>query len=158
MKLVSAILDEPLQSTLPGEPITPAASYVAVAQQVLRDSRPKDYDSHHFWYRYDDDYGDLDNGIRIQFRKFRILRATKAMVLLDVGYTPTFVLKDARKRFAYPTIELARESFEIRKRRQLQHINNARDRIAAIVAAIDAGTVYDPPNITLDWFEFKLGC
>lgn len=32
-----------------------------------------------------------------------------------------YVGKDARKSFAYPTIELARNSYEIRKRRQLQY-------------------------------------
>lgn len=54
------------------------------------------------------------------------------------------IYKDARRSFAYPTIELARNSFEIRKRKQLGYLSRQHDHVAAIVARIKAGTAYEP--------------
>lgn len=104
-----------------------------------------------FWYRYRDyatadlidDYGDPVPGTghtAVVLDRYRVLSITRKGAWL---YTPAemtangpkkFVLRDARKRFACPTVEEAKESFIRRKRRQII-INRARIRQAE--AAID---------------------
>jgi hypothetical protein len=44
------------------------------------------------------------------------------------GYRKKFCLDGEGKRWAYPTIEAARESFIIRKKRQIKHCQNSIDR------------------------------
>lgn len=68
------------------------------------------------WYRWDghSDYFNLG--------KFPVLRHTAKGVWINVYGKPVFCLNYARKRFAYPTKELAAESFIIRKQRQIDHL------------------------------------
>ncbi|RWH49569.1 MAG: hypothetical protein EOQ80_06590 [Mesorhizobium sp.] len=73
------------------------------------------------WYRYEDSSAYHSS---IHLRRFRILRETPKGVWLDDYGQERFVLKDAKKRWAYPTIELARESFLIRKQKQVAHLEN----------------------------------
>lgn len=54
------------------------------------------------------------------------------------------VFKNARVSYAYPTVDLARASFEIRKNKQLSYLSRQHDHVAAIVRRIDAGTAYEP--------------
>lgn len=97
------------------------------------------------WYRYED-YRSDEGPARIVRYEFRVLRETRAGVWLDVWGKEKFVLKIARKRYAYPTDELARNSFEIRKKKQLGYLVASHDYVAEIVRRIDEGTIYDPPQ------------
>ena len=84
-----------------------------------------------YWYRYEDwrTAAPLDEwerpigggGIKISLRKYEVLHYTPKGVKLDMGTGfERFVLRDARKRFACPTIEEAKESFMSQKNRQLR--------------------------------------
>jgi hypothetical protein len=86
------------------------------------------------WFRYEDRaaYDDYSPA-RIVLRCMRVIRETAKGVWLDDWSVPRFVLKDARKRFAYPTIELARKSFLIRKRHQVGHLSRQHDHAVAIL-------------------------
>ncbi len=96
-------------------------------------------------YRYDD-YVGPENSWTVQLVQFQVIRETRACYVIDYGPKGKYILRGTGKRFAYPTIELARQSFEIRKRRQLGHLTIGHDRISSIVAAIEAGTVYNEPK------------
>lgn len=68
------------------------------------------------WYRFDDP---STPGAEPYLSEFRVVRETpKGVVLDEYGYE-RFVLKEARKRFAYPTKQLALQSYLIRKDRQI---------------------------------------
>jgi hypothetical protein len=84
------------------------------------------------WYRYD--YSPVwDNELSIVLREFYVVKQTRRGVWLCELFSKelpsqsvwkgieTFVLRDARKRFAYPDVKLAKESFRIRKKREVQH-------------------------------------
>ncbi|ESY35809.1 hypothetical protein NKK48_01790 [Mesorhizobium sp. C386A] len=73
------------------------------------------------WYRYEDSSAYHSS---IHLRRYRVLRETPKGVWLDDYGLERFVLKDAVKRWAYPTIELAQASFLIRKRKQVAHLEN----------------------------------
>jgi len=54
----------------------------------------------------------------------RIIKKTPKGVWVSLGYDDKkFILDDARKRWAYPSIKEALESFRIRKERQIRHCN-----------------------------------
>jgi len=113
------------------------------------------------WYRYVDGleyvgdfesvdtlFHDADGGpmaVKITLRKYRVISETPRTVLLDVGaYTkPKRVLKDARRRFAYPTTELALKSFRRRKVCQQQHgeatVNRAKAALELVAEMEAAG-------------------
>jgi len=56
---------------------------------------------------------------------YKILRRTPKGCWIEVGYKQEkFILDDARRRWAYPTKELAKNSYRIRKQRQIRHCNN----------------------------------
>ncbi len=50
-----------------------------------------------------------------------------------------FILDGVGKRFAYPTRELARESFIIRKKREIMHCKNQHDRAVRYLALAETG-------------------
>jgi len=88
------------------------------------------------WYRYEDvaySHLSLDvNGgesyystLRVELREFEVARHTPKGVWLRVGWDERWVARSARKRFACPTVEEARESFRARKLRQMK-IHEAR--------------------------------
>jgi hypothetical protein len=75
---------------------------------------------------------------RIRHIKLNVISHTAKGVWLDRGFGDRkFVLNEARKRYAYPTVELAKESFIIRKKRQIsyarQTIENAEAALELIV-------------------------
>jgi hypothetical protein len=76
------------------------------------------------WYRYDDPWtaGELP-----YCREFSVVRHTPKCVILDEFGVERRVLKEARKRYAYPTKDLALGSYIIRKKRQMQHAANTHD-------------------------------
>lgn len=56
---------------------------------------------------------------------YEILYKTPKGCWISVGYEDKkFILNDARRRWAYPTVELARNSYRIRKERQIRHCND----------------------------------
>ncbi len=85
-----------------------------------------------FWYRFEDyrvsgginEFGEPDGPsyTEIRMREFQVTKYTpKGVWLHGAGWDggKKFVLRDARKRYACPTIEEAGESFLARKKRQL---------------------------------------
>lgn len=97
-----------------------------------------------FWYRYEDvrhanidEWGDVgDTYTEVYLREYQLLKVTPKGVWLDRYGTRRFVLRDARKRFACPTIEEAQKSFLARKNAQIriyqERIDNARRAIARL--------------------------
>ena len=58
--------------------------------------------------------------VGVELRKYRVVKRTAKGVWLDLYGDRKFVLNDSRKRFALPTVELARESFIARKWSQIR--------------------------------------
>jgi hypothetical protein len=67
--------------------------------------------------------------VQINYHKFKILRETpKCYVIREwAGGKEKYVLKNAKKRFAYPTREEAKEGFIARKSRQIRLLNGQLD-------------------------------
>lgn len=78
------------------------------------------------WYRFVDT--DIEWSRDPYEITFPVIRETAKCVVLNVHGEPRYVLKNARKRFAYPTRELALESYIIRKQRQISWTSAAHDR------------------------------
>jgi len=83
--------------------------------------------SHEHWYRYTDFLIDTDPiCVSIELKTYLVIRHTPKGVWIDTRFDlaeksrKKFILKDAMKRFACPTIEEAKESFLARKRKQLR--------------------------------------
>jgi hypothetical protein len=56
---------------------------------------------------------------------YEIVRKTAKGCWISTGYqTEKFILDGARRRWAYPTKELALDSYRIRKERQIRHCND----------------------------------
>lgn len=68
------------------------------------------------YYRYDSN----SDGRYIYLQEFTVAKVTpKGVWLQDIK---KFILNNARKRFAYPTVELAKESFIIRKEWRIRYL------------------------------------
>lgn len=65
--------------------------------------------------------------------KYPVTKRTPCGVWVDVWSVPKFCLNDARKRFAYPTVELAFESYVIRREKQLWYLKRDHDKIVALL-------------------------
>ena len=105
------------------------------------------------WYRYEDvqystcdEFGVASGGhLVVELRTYQVLKHTPKGVWLSLagggfsciqGGNKRFVLKDAHKKFACPTLELARKSFIARKQRQVQiHTARANQAKRAILLA-----------------------
>jgi len=79
------------------------------------------------------------SGVRIYLLKFPVLRQTPKGVWLDLGFgLKRFVLTEAKRQYACPTLEAARESFRARKRRQIKiyetRLQQARAALASSLA------------------------
>lgn len=92
------------------------------------------------WYRV---WGDVyeSSGAHLRFKEYEVVRETEKSVYLKVGYdggnfcerdAVKRVLKEARRRWAYPTKELAIDSFIQRKAGQLGHLENMRQKAQAL--------------------------
>lgn len=85
------------------------------------------------WYRYD---GYATETGSPYLGKYPVVKTTAKGVWIDVWGKHRFVLLDARKRWAYPTKELALNSFLIRRTKQVQlarHLEaKAQDTVYAI--------------------------
>lgn len=86
-----------------------------------------------FWYRYEDSLisagvDECDNPlgpprVHVYLYEYPVIKYTPKGAWISVGVEKKFVLRDARKRFACPTVEEARESFIARKRAYVRHLN-----------------------------------
>lgn len=81
-----------------------------------------------YWYRFEDrrvsnydPWEDRSYGsdLHIYVHRFEVVKTTPKGVQLWVWGRKRFVLRDARRRYACPTLDEARESFIARKERQI---------------------------------------
>ena len=73
--------------------------------------------------------------VYVSVHEYRVVKVTPHGVRLDNG---RFVLRDARKRFACPTIEEAVESFMARKSRQMGILHRQIEQIEEAIAMLPA--------------------
>lgn len=71
-----------------------------------------------YYYRVFDPYASVG---KPRLARFRVLRRTPKGVWIDEYGVERFILNKARRRWAYPTIELAEDSYRQRKRWQIKH-------------------------------------
>jgi hypothetical protein len=107
-----------------------------------------------YWYRYEDvqyapsvdEFDSIIQGsgrLEVRLRKIPVLRHTQKGVWVEYhdrryDKTERFLLRDARKRYACPTIEEAKESFIARKKRQMRIHQAAVDRAKAALQQVDS--------------------
>lgn len=68
------------------------------------------------YYRYQGGLGE-DTPVYIHLEKFKVTKLTTKGVWIDFYGQSKFILNEARKRYAYPTKELAWESYLARKKK-----------------------------------------
>lgn len=108
------------------------------------------------WYQYVDnpyvgeelqgvDISSLTPSQLVHLREFTVVAETaKTVVLVRSAYPQTHrhrVLKEARRRFAYPTKELALESYRLRKRYHVRILTHRLDLALACAKAARRITV-----------------
>ena len=98
-------------------------------------------------YRYDDRAG----GGKPVLQPFNVVATTPCGVWIDAWGTRRFVLSNARKRYAYDTIEDARTSYLARKSRQVSLLAAQLDRVRACL--LDAKTNSFDHDFWSDRFE-----
>ena len=106
------------------------------------------------WYRYEDVMyaAPLDeferpvgeNRLEVVLRKYAVVKYTPKGVWLSWfgGYPDRFVLSDARKRFACPTVEEAKQSFITRKERQVRIFRSKLKRAENSIAIIKGESLW----------------
>lgn len=100
-----------------------------------------------FWYRYIDPW---TVGAEPYLSRIPVERHTAKCVVLNEYGLLRFVRKDTRKRYAYPTEELALKSYIIRKKRQIQYAALAHDNAKANLEAAEAiarGEIAPRPSV-----------
>lgn len=92
--------------------------------------------------RYDSNaYGEgYEFIVNVALNHYEIKRKTPKGCWIDIYGTEKFVLDNARKRWAYPTEELARESFIARKQSQIQHLKRQLEHAEAALAHMSKET------------------
>ena len=76
------------------------------------------------YFRYEDKPTSLSVlGVELVLYSFLVQKETPKGVWLSVWSQKKFVLTSAKRKYAYPTKELALASFIIRKKRQLGYLN-----------------------------------
>lgn len=106
------------------------------------------------WYRYTErGHVRLDGPRDLPSYQYPVVRETPCGVWLQDGFRRRWVSKTARKRFAYPTREEARESYRIRKRRHVEHLETqlrrARELLKQAETFLETGR-YEPTSSALD--------
>jgi len=84
------------------------------------------------WYRFVDmrhaNVDEWDNHTHtytaVYLQRFKVIKHTPKGVWLQMFFQKRFVLNGARKKFACPTIEEAKESFRARKRAQIRILSS----------------------------------
>ena len=72
-------------------------------------------------YHYSQSY-DENGRTEVYFDHYEIIKLTPCGCWIDVWGKKKFVIEQARKKWAYPTKELALKSFQIRKQWQIRHL------------------------------------
>lgn len=93
------------------------------------------------WYRYHDPYVE---GGAIWLQELFVVRRTPKGVVIDERGHERFVLDagDGKgKRYCYPTVEMARDSYLIRKHRQIQHLTNQLNRARINLETMESGNI-----------------
>lgn len=107
------------------------------------------------YYRYEDslvhawdyEYETIAHSrVVVNLREFDVLKNTPCGVWLDVFGTKRFVKTKARKRWACPTKEEARESFLARKGKQKRILNSQLDRVERAIQIITKMEKADDKN------------
>lgn len=117
---------------------------------MMAELRDREYPGKEYWYRYsyEVDYG---NAEFIAFSHKPAIRLVKELWVVQ-RHTPKgvwirrqgwydkerFVLKGARRSWAYPTPELALNSFLIRKRRQIGYLTSQLSNVTEALALAEA--------------------
>lgn len=70
------------------------------------------------------------------FEVFPVVRRTKCGCWVEEYGKKRFVLDQAKKKLAYPTKELARESFVRRKERQIQILNKRLEEVRTLLSVL----------------------
>jgi hypothetical protein len=99
------------------------------------------------WYRYFDKYSYENPEPTIQ--ELPVVKHTPQGVILNFYGEHKFVLNSARRRWAYPTKELALDSYIQRKRKQMRHGENTVAHAKAMLfqaEAIQRGEVLPKPD------------
>lgn len=102
------------------------------------------------WYRFEDRYCSGTVAYQVDLRVFKVVKYTNQGVWISpaAGYGwKKWVSRFARKRFAYPTIDEARQAYIIRKNWHERHAQNSLDRARQCRAMVEAGhwnKPYDP--------------
>lgn len=100
----------------------------------------------------------LGPGLRMSVDRYRILRRTPKGCWIEANgrKAERFVLDVAHRKFAYPTLELAMDSYRIRKRRQIQHLSAQLERAQVygkMAEATKQGMKIVPGIFGLEWVE-----
>lgn len=96
-------------------------------------------------YVHVDDDGCCSSGYTravVYLYRYEVLKKTEKgrwIKLYDFSDEKKFVLDGHGKRFAYPTIDLAKESFVMRKNRQIKHGERYINRANAALSVIESG-------------------
>lgn len=101
-----------------------------VSRQMVEDQH---YDPVIYWYRYEDYYGEDAYEPCIQIARFRVIKKTPKGVWLNHWGGHRWVSNESRKRLAYPTKELAYESFLARKCAHMKHVMGAKAHLDHIL-------------------------
>lgn len=110
-----------------------------------------------YWYRfYETHWGDEPEA-KLRCAKCPVLRETEHTVVINYFGNEKRVLKQARKRFAYPTIELALESYRERKRHHIARLTHRLGRASEGKRQAEAMQLGELPLPTpRDGGEFRL--
>lgn len=74
------------------------------------------------YYRYEDHPGYLPGSAVVTLCTFTVLKTTPRGVWIRYTWKDKKFVLNSRKRYAYPTMELAMESFKARKVKQMGHL------------------------------------
>ena len=87
-----------------------------------------------WWFRIDIDYhGRTGHDLGIIVKKYPVKRNTKCGVWLSLGDgKEKFAMRNSFKKWAAPTFEEALESFDSRKRKQIDYLNRNLDAVKYI--------------------------
>lgn len=99
------------------------------------------------WYRYYDLQSVTEP--EPELAEHRVIRHTDKGVWIEHWSGEKFIRKDARRRFAYPTKELALDSYIQRKKKQIQHAENLLTHAKAMLhqaELLQRGEKYERPN------------
>jgi hypothetical protein len=102
-----------------------------------------------YWYRLENtvyaptldefDRPNRDRSMTIHVRRFKVISRTPKSVLIDEGFgSYRRVYRDARKRYACPTIAEAVDSFVARKARQESILKHRASIAQKAITAVDA--------------------